>query len=424
MNRMKRLIKMLFVFFAFFVFCCLDEINVNAYKNVCNEQIVRQEKGNYFLCGDNIIFLMKENTKLSSYIIVDNEMYADNQILYAGKIDGLDTFYTLSFRYYSVVYDERGMFSSNDDVYSDISINGVVVYSGDFEDSALINQSKEGFVGTFYNEVGNYLIRQYVGNDIVNAIRVIVVNNEDYSLGVESISLGNLSVNEKNIVYKNQDLNIKVTGGKYGFDNDVNVEVNNCLISTQFNKNMIIKSDEFSGCLIDNENNYIKVTLTNGLGIKKTFKYNLNLVSGTVSVKMKDTIVSPVASSRRILINAIAGKGNVLDNSKCLYYWSKSSNDKLTYDDFMANYEESENTGIYSSNKGVILRDKEGTYYLYALAMDNVSSIVVRSDKYILQEHERVSKVILKDYIFMITLCLGATLPILIYVFIRGKDTF
>ena len=40
----------------------------------------------------------------------------------------------------------------------------------------------------------------------------------------------------------------------------------------------------------------------------------------------------------------------------------------MKYEEFLSNYENSRYRGVYSSSKGVILRDAEGTYYLYALA--------------------------------------------------------
>ena len=89
----------------------------------------------------------------------------------------------------------------------------------------------------------------------------------------------------------------------------------------------------------------------------------------------------------------------------------------------MSNYEKSENKGSYSGNKGVILREKEGTYYLYALAVDNDSQVVVRSDKYVLKMKDKLNRIIVKDVVFVIALIFGAILPIVIYLFIREKDT-
>ena len=98
-----------------------------------------------------------------------------------------------------------------------------------------------------------------------------------------------------------------------------------------------------------------------------------------------------ISSSRRIVINAIAGKGKQLNENLSLYYWSKNPNDGLNYSDFMVNYEKSENKGTYNSTSGVILRNEEGTYYLYALAKDGNSEIVVRSDEYVLKKKEKLN---------------------------------
>ena len=83
----------------------------------------------------------------------------------------------------------------------------------------------------------------------------------------------------------------------------------------------------------------------------------------------------------------------------------------------------SDKKGTYTSNKGVILIDSEGAYYLYALAKDDDSYVVVRSEKYVLNGSGFVNKIIYKDFILVGILCVAAALPIFIYLFVRGKDT-
>ena len=89
----------------------------------------------------------------------------------------------------------------------------------------------------------------------------------------------------------------------------------------------------------------------------------------------------------------------------------------------MTNYSLSEYKGRYSSNKGVILRNSDGVYYLYVLAKDNESAIVVRSDEYVLKNKERLTKFSFGDVLFVLGLIFCATLPVFIYIVARGKDT-
>mgnify|MGYP003295653248 CR=1 FL=1 len=88
----------------------------------------------------------------------------------------------------------------------------------------------------------------------------------------------------------------------------------------------------------------------------------------------------------------------------------------------MSNYENSLYKGRYTSSKGVILRDTEGTYYLYALAKDDDSSLVVRSDEYILKKGTKINKVIIDDVIIVFILGVLAIAPIAVYLIIRVKE--
>ena len=105
-----------------------------------------------------------------------------------------------------------------------------------------------------------------------------------------------------------------------------------------------------------------------------------------------------------------------------LYYWSSSPNDALTYNEFMKNYTNSGYKGTYTENKGVILRNAEGVYYLYALAKDDDSTVVVRSSEYVLKKSEAINKITRADVIIFSIMAVGAFSPIFIYLCIRGKD--
>jgi len=421
---MKNLKYILFYLLAFMIFIMFDGNVVKAdYYDVCNEEIIEAENSVYRRCGNNNIYLMQDNKKYSSYLVANRDIYKNNQILYAGVIDGIDTFYSLKFSYYSVIYDDRGLFTSKDNIWSDISINGVVVYSGEFDDVFFVDQSASQFVNLFYNEVGTYLIRQHIGDKVYSAIRMIVVDADEYSLNVNKVMFGDNSIDEPNLIYDKSDLVFYIDGGKYGFSNQVKIKINECNMDVGFSKELVIDNDEFDSCINENAMNNISITLYNGLNGYKTFKYSFRLHSEKLFIELEDSYNALESTSRRIVIKAIAGFNKNIDEEYCLYYWSESPNDKLDYENFMTNYELSDNKGSYTASKGVILRDSVGTYYLYAMAKDENSSVVVRSNEYVLKESGRVNKVITADFIFVGVLCLGAALPVFIYLIVRGKDT-
>ncbi len=415
---MKKYIWFICLFVAFFLFC---SVKVEAYERYCTKNIIAADR-TYKLCDDNV-YVMPDDIEYSSYLVADrNVTYKTGIILYAGNIDGMETFYSTGFNYYGVVYDDRGFLTSKNNIWSDLSINGVLEYTGRFDDNVLVDESSSGYIH-FYNEVGTYLIRQYIAHELKSYIKVIVVGKDDIDLNIDSAMFGDNKISDENVVDDGADLKFAINGGKYGFGGNVEVEVNSCKINVLFSKELVVNSAEFKGCLKLNERNEIGVTIYNGLARKKTFKYYLKLVSDKVEIKLENSVSEVVTSSRRILIKASAGVGKTLDEEHCLYYWSKNADDKLTYEDFMTNYSMSENKGRYASNKGVILRDSDGVYYLYALAMDDDSTTVVRSDKYILQKSEDLNTIIWEDILLVLIFGVCAIIPIIIYVYIRGKDT-
>ena len=420
---MKKIIGNSIIFvMSLFLFVIVGS-RVNAtYDKVCNRGKLQTNDIEYRDCGTQIIYLYPEDKEHSSYIIASNTYGSEDSIIYAGERDGLETFYSTRFLIYSVAYDNRGLFTSSEDMWMDMSIDGVQVYSGKFKDNALLDNSSAKFLSP-YNQVGNYLIRQYKSGQVVSAIRMIVIGPKDYDLKVEDAKFGSDSVRDGEIIDTKGDISFDIGGGKYGFGNRIVFELNSFKKEYSFSKNLNIKYDEISNYLKYNAKNKMKLTLSNGLKMSQTFEFSFRLVSEDVSIKLENSISKIETSSRRIVIKANAGKGKSLNTDYNLYYWSKNPNDKLTYEDFMTNYEDSENKGSYTSNKGVILRNEEGTYYLYALAKDDDSIVVVRSDEYILTKQEAINKVIKQDVVFVIVLIGIAALPIVIYTIIRGKDT-
>ena len=167
--------------------------------------------------------------------------------------------------------------------------------------------------------------------------------------------------------------------------------------------------------------NEIKITVKNYLGREDSKTYYINALSSNVSINFSSISSEVISSSRRIVISADAGIGRVLDSDYCWYYWSKDPDDSLKYEDFLINYANSEYKGSYSEDKGVILRNTSGTYYLYALAKDDVSYVVSRSEGYILDDGGFKVSYSVNDGILIVSLLILAIAPISIYLFIRKK---
>lgn len=419
----KSMFKYLFVV-AIFAFMYLFNINIvkASYDNTCSINVIKATSSDYYDCGDNPIYLMEDNKEKSSFIIASYKNDVKNKVLYAGKIDGVDTFYASAFKYYAVVYDDRPLLGYGKDMWSNITINNETVYDGSFENSFFTDRSYKKLLA-LYNEVGTYIIRQYVGGSVTKMIKVIIPDNKDIGIFVSEAKYGSINMDGSSTRDKYENVKFVITGGEYGYDNDVSIKINECVNKVKFSNEIIIENSNFKDCLNFGESNKVVITLRNGLNVKKDYLYNFIIDNQNVSIKLESSISKASTYSRRIVINAKAGTNKELDTSSNLYYWSTSDNDKLTYEDFMTNYENSDKKGTYTSNKGVILRNSEGTYYLYALAKDDDSYVVVRSEKYVLNESRFVNKIIYKDFILVGLLCLGAALPVFIYLFVRGKDT-
>lgn len=419
----KNIFKYLLIISVFTFMHLFNSSVINAiYDNTCNIDVIKATEKDYYDCGDNPIYLMESDKEKSSFIIAGYHNDKKNKVLYAGKIDGIETFYASSFKYYAVVYDDRPLLGYGKDMWSNITINNETVYDGSFDNSFFKDNSYKKLLSLF-NEVGTYIIRQYVGGSVTNVIRVIIPSKDNAGITVSEAKYGNINMDGSSTNDKYENMKFVVAGGEYGYNSNVSIKVNECLYKIKFENEITIDNALFKECLKLNETNKVVLTLKNGLNVTKEFNYNFVIKNQNVSIKLESSVSKVSTSSRRIVINAVAGTNKSLDTNCNLYYWSKSDSDKLTYEDFMTNYENSDKKGTYTSNKGVILRDSEGTYYLYALAKDDDSYVVVRSEKYVLSGSGFVNKIIYKDFILVGILCVAAALPIFIYLFVRGKDT-
>ena len=110
----------------FFCFCGGE--SVSAYGNMCDGEEILSNKNNFKVCNENV-YLNKDDISNSSFLKAEVDFkYKKGKLVYAGKIDGIDTFYSSGFNYYGVVYD-AGLLDSGS-TYSDLSINGEMVYNG------------------------------------------------------------------------------------------------------------------------------------------------------------------------------------------------------------------------------------------------------------------------------------------------------
>ena len=419
---MKNLYKCFLICFALFVMWFMEDINARAidYSDACGEEINGYNEVLH-RCGTNYIYVGEDRHK-SSFFTSSIFLYDTKQTIYAGKVDGIDTFYVREFQYFSVVYDDRGMFTSDENRWSDITLNGALIYTSKFKDNALVDQSKN-HKPVLYQRVGTYMIRQYVGSTLTNVTHVIIPERSEYGGRIARLKYGSREIGVDTLYGRNSNLSIGFAPNDFGYGDYVNVKVNSCDIRVFFAHTINIDNSEFRDCLKYNTNNTLQINITNGFDEKQTFKYSFILLSNDVSINLESTMTAIETTSRRIVIKATAGQGKKLQEEYNLYYWSKNPNDSLSIDDFLKNFDSSKYKGSYSEGRGVILRDTVGTYYLYALAKDDDSTIVVRSDEYVLKKKEQLNDIIWKDFIFVGGLCILAILPIIIYLGIRGKDT-
>lgn len=417
---MKRFLLFAFLLFGSLLFC---ENKILAYEQLCSGEELFSNGNKYKVCNKQVYF-DKDNRDNSSYILGDRGYsYSAGKILYAGKIDGYETFYSIGFHYYGIVYDD-GIFSDKD-MYSDMSFHGLITYSGKFEDNILVDQSGRYLIN-YFNEPGEYVFRQFIGGKVVSVIKVFVVDKKDLDLGVDKVYYDEVEINSSGVMYSDGGtLRISFNGGKHGFGNLVKVQVNKCEFKKQFNPELLIDSDDLDGCIRYNDYNDLTIFLYDGLGRMKSISRKFKINSTDIVVSLEDSVSKLVTSSRRVLVKSTPGYGGNLDENYNLYYWSTSAIDKLTYEDFMSNYEASDNKGVYSSNNGIILRDSKGSYYLYVLAKDDLGNcLVVRSKEYVLEKHKALNKATIGDVVLTLVLCLCAAMPIFIYLIIRGKDSF
>ena len=408
----KRSLKLLmFIFFVFVSFVLLQN-KVEASYKFCDTRI---ENTNYFDCG-NYVYTYPEDVLHSSMIYSLDEKAS---IIYAGEIDNVHVFYANGFKYYNYSYDDRS--DKNNNLWSIISKRGVVVYDGSFDDSWIIDDSHSGYY--YYNLYADvYTIRQYTyDGDLYRSMAIY--NFENGWVDFQNVLYNGTVLNEQienEIVYSDSDIIIDVNSS-YGVKR-IDVTYNESTINVEYyNQKIFISNEELMNKVSKGESVELKITIYDYLNIEYKKSYKIKIINENVSIKFSTMSSVSKAPSRRIVIDAIAGKNKEIDTDYCWYYWSTSPDDSLLYDDFLLNYANSEYKGSYSKDKGVILRNTSGTYYLYALAKDDDSWIVERSEGYLLNNKNTSVKYSIGDAIFVVSLLIICVIPISVYLFIRRK---
>mgnify|MGYP003293849876 CR=1 FL=1 len=148
----------------------------------------------------------------------------------------------------------------------------------------------------FYNEKGEYLIHQYANGKAYKTVRVIVVSQKDYDMSINSIKYGDKLVGMDSLMVNDSNLIIDVAENKYGYEKNVDVSVNECAFSVKFSGSITINKSKFQSCLIHNGNNKLNITLYNGFGKSKVFKYSFNLASEKITINLENSVSEIVTS--------------------------------------------------------------------------------------------------------------------------------
>ena len=288
---MKKLVLMISVLFSSLllsVFLGGEDVRAQ-YSGVCIDSSLSLSNGFVRRCGNKNIYVDMENKDKSSYFVSTNSAFSPLQTLYVGKVDGIDTFYSYGFAYFGYVYDDGSMKYHKGDYWTSISVDGVRIYDGKFDDDWWLNNTREER-RVLYNQKGEYLIHQYANGTAYRTIRVIVVSEKDYDMTINSVKYGDKVVGKDSLIGNKGDLVIDIAKNKYGYEKKVNVSVNSCELDVVFNNNLVIENRKFSSCLNHNDTNKISITLYNGFGNKKTFKYSFKLASEKITIKLENSV--------------------------------------------------------------------------------------------------------------------------------------
>ena len=415
----KRLCKIFCACFVLFVLSFFAQSNkINATYWGCNKPI---ENTTYYDCGDKIYTYYHDRDHSSIVYALKG-----TSIVYAGMVGEHRVFYTNGFYYFNSTYDDRS--SEDNNLWTTLTKEGTMVFSGEFEDSWMLDETHSGY----YNEAdpvkpGVYEIIQYHKNGEVYR-KLLIYNIEKtiskvYKINIDSLFYDDTELPQnvlKDVVELENGVSINVTTS-FGIEK-FSMKVNGKNIASYTVEDGCIKiGKKFADFLNKGVSNTIEVYVKNYLGYEDKKVYYINALSNEALISFSSISSEVISSSRRIVVNASAGLGRELDRDYCWYYWSTSPDDSLRYEDFLVNYAKSEYKGSYSKDKGVILRNTTGVYYLYALAKDDESYTVSRSEGYTLNDSGIKISYSIYDAIYVVSLLIVAILPISIYLFIRKR---
>ena len=402
-------LKILICMFTFILGFIFFSSKVSATYKFCDTKI---EGTTYYDCG-NYIYTYYEDTRHSTIIYALD----DANIIYVGEKEGVSIFYADGFRYYNVSYDDRE--SSDENLWSVLSSKGKIIYDGTFSDSKYIDDSHEGFY--YYGLYADvYAIKQYKKGELYRTIAIYNIDNDvDFIKATyDDIEIFENTLNE--VPQAEEEIKVSIDS-LYGVKS-LKTIINGSEVESKITNNVVhISSEVINPLLVAGEEVIFTIEIEDYFNNTYICDYSLKLFKDIVSIRFSTMTSVTQSVSRRIVIDATAGKDKELDLGYCWYYWSTSPDDSLKYDDFLVNYGNSNYKGSYSEDKGVILRNTTGTYYLYALAKDNDSWVVEKSEGFVLNHLNTTVSYTIGDVILVVSLLIAAIVPIYIYLIIRKK---
>lgn len=413
-------------------------------SNQCIKSITNSIKepgdSEYYYCDPKTkIYMIDDEQSSSSYFSLgfdeDGFMYSKNET------EQSQAYYVKSLYIVAKGYDDSKLFGVGNNKWIKVYRNDAIIYDGYFRDT-FGDQSYTKKL-PLYTLPGIYKIEQYI-NDVVLPhcffiINLITIEDTKFSMnnaffGEQKINI-NASVNNLIKIGSGSNLSFEFAKSEYGIKKEAEVFINdnyenpiktNVIIGKEDYK-IILDKTLFMPLMITNNTasnpNTITIVLKSNADIEKAYVMKFIFREKSLTIKLTSLKEDYVVTSKKIDILSAPGIDNELKTESCLYFWSRDPMIPLTKESFIDRYNKSKDRGKYVSGSGVIIREKNGNYYLYVLAEDNVNSVVVKSEAIklkSLQEEEGLSTESIIFTLFIITI---AAVPIVVFTFIKSKSS-
>ena len=278
----KKLFKIFSVCFIVFVMNFFaSSIKVDAGYVGCYQKIVGTD---YYDCGSYIYTYHGPNDRSSMVYAAPG-----SNMIYAGDSNGYSLFYAYGIRYYNRTYDDRT--SENNNIWTTLSRDGVLLFSGEFDDSIFVDETHEGFYkeGDVLKE-GIYEVIQYNQNGKVYK-KILIYNVKNniskvYNTSINDFQYDGTSIKEgeiTDIIELHDKVVIKISGsmGIRSFS----LKIGGVTIRDYKNVDgNIVFDKKFYDYLSKGEVNEIKITVKNYLGREDSKTYYINALSSNVSI--------------------------------------------------------------------------------------------------------------------------------------------